>query len=82
MQLQSQLQAVAVKVFLRKLYTLCSLDLPTISPNLDALVHDLSSPFLILRNFNGRHSLRNDGATNLRGVFLAYFMKSKGLELR
>ena len=60
-QLQSQLQAVAVKVFLGRFYTLCSLYLPPdvaiIRPHLDALVHDLSSPFLILRDFNGRHHL-------------------------
>ena len=54
---------------------------PIIRPHLDVLVHDLSPPFLILGDFNGRHPLWDDGATNHREVFLASFMKYEGLEL-
>ena len=85
MQLQYPLQAIAVKVFLGWFYTLCSLYLPPgvpiIRPHLNALVQDLSPPFLILGYFNGRHPLWDDCATNPRGVFLASFMEDKGLEL-
>ena len=84
MQYQSPLQAVAVNVFLGTFYNLCSLYLPGVPitrPHLDALVHDLSPPFLILGDFNGRHSLWDDGSTNLRGVFLSSFMGDEGLEL-
>ena len=63
-QLQSPLQALAVKVFLGRYYTLCSLYLPSgdpiNSPHLDALVHGLSLTFLILGDFNGRHPLWDD----------------------
>ena len=51
-QLHSPLQAVAVKVFLDRLYSICSNYLPPAAPvewlDLDALVDDLASPFLLL----------------------------------
>ena len=85
MQLQSPLQAGALKVFLGKFYTLCSLYLPPgdpiTRPHLDTLVHDLSSPFLILGDFNVHHPLWDDGTTSPRGVFPASFMEDEGLEL-
>ena len=50
--LHSALQAVTVKGFLDRLYSVCSIYLPPAAPverlDLDALVHDLASPFLLL----------------------------------
>ena len=84
-QLQSNLQAVAATVFLGRFYTLCSLYLPSGDPinrpHLDALVHGLSLTFLILGDFNGRHSLWDDSTTNPRGVSLASFIEDERLEL-
>ena len=46
------LQAVAIKVFLGRFYTLCSLYLPpsvpVVRPDLDGLARVLPSPFLLL----------------------------------
>ena len=84
-QLHSPLQAVAAKVFLDRFYTVCSIYLPPGAPvhrlDLDILVHDLSSPFLLLGDFNGRHPLWDDGATNTRGDLVASFIEDEGLEV-
>ena len=83
-QLRSQLQVVAVRVFLNRFYTICNIYLPPRVPverlDLDVLVDDLPSPFLLLGDFNGRHPLWDDGATNPRGVLLASFIGGEGLE--
>ena len=85
LQLHSPLQAVGVKVFLDKFYSLCSLYLPPGVPvdrlHLHALARDLPSPFLILGDFNGRHSLWDEGARNPRGVLIATFIEDEGLEV-
>lgn len=84
-QLRTPVQAVAVKVFLGRFYTLCSLYLPpgvpVVKPDLVALAHELSSPFLILGDFNGRHPLWDDNATNPRGILIASFIDDEGLEV-
>ena len=60
-QLHTPLHAVAVKVFLGRFYTLCSLYLPpgvpVVRPDLDGQAHVLPSPFLVLGDYNGRHLL-------------------------
>ena len=85
LQLQSPIQAVAAKVFLDRFYTICSIYLPPGAPverlDLDALAHDLPSPFLLLGDFNGRHPLWDDSAINPRGVLLASFIEDEGLEV-
>jgi len=85
LQLHSPLQAVSVKFFLGRFYTLCSLYLPPGEPvdryNLNALVRQLPSPFLLLGDFNGRHPLWDDGALNPRGVLIASFIEDEGLEI-
>ena len=85
-QLHSQLQAVAVKVFLGKFYSVCSLYLspgaPVARADLDALAQGLPSPFLLLGDFNGRHPLWCDsGVVNPRGTLLASFIEDEGLEV-
>ena len=85
LQLQSPLQVVAAKVFLGRFYTVCSIYLPPGAPveraDLDALVRDLPSPFLLLGDFNGRHPLWDDGDTTPRGILLASFIEDADLEV-
>ena len=84
--LNSQLQAVAVKVFLGRFYTLCSLYLsPGVSvfrADLVTLMQDLSSPLLLLGDLNGRHPLwGDDGVLNPRGNLIASFIEDEHLEV-
>lgn len=61
LQVNSQLQVVAVKVFLDKFCTLSNLYLPSRLPvtssDLDDSACRLSTPFLLLGDFNGHHPL-------------------------
>ena len=79
LQLNTNLQAVAIKLFLKRTYAVCSIYLPPGDPierdDLDCLVRDLPSPFLLLGDFNGRHPLWGDSTSNPRGVLLASFME-------
>lgn len=81
--LRTALQAVAVKVFLNRPYTVCSLYLPPGTPverrDLDHLVRGFLSPFLLLGDFNGRHLLWGDDMVNPRGVLLASFVEDEEL---
>lgn len=85
LQINSPMQIVVVKVFLNRAYTLCSLYLPPGDPvvrsDLDDLTRALSPPFLLLGDFNGRHTLWDEGATNPRGVLIASFIEDEGLEV-
>ena len=76
-QLHIPLQAVAVKVFLGRLYTLCSLYLPpgvpVVRPDLDGLARVLPSPFFLLGDYNGHHPLWDGDASNPRGILIASF---------
>ena len=85
-ELHSQLQAVAVKVFIGNFYTVCSLCLspgvPVARADLDALALGLPAPFLLLGDFNGRHPLWCDsGVVDSRGTLLASFIEDEGLEV-
>ncbi|KAK3894956.1 hypothetical protein Pcinc_001312 [Petrolisthes cinctipes] len=83
LELDTPLQAVAVKVFMDRPYTVCSLYLPpsvTVERgDLNHLVRDLPSPFILLGDFNGRHPLWGDSSVNPRGVLLASFIEDEGL---
>ena len=84
--LHSPLQAVAVKVFLGKFFSLCSMYLPpgaaVARPDLNALARGLPSPYLLLGDFNGRHPLWSDAdIVNPRGTLLASFIESEELEI-
>lgn len=84
-QLNTPLQAVAVKIFINRFYTLCSLYLPPGDPvdklDLMNLVRNIPSPFLLLGDFNGRHPLWDSDAINPRGVLLASFIEDEDLEV-
>ena len=83
LQLNTNLQAVAVKLFLKRTYAVCSIYLPPGDPierdDLEHLVRDLPSPFLLLGDFNGRHPLWDDSTSNPRGVLLASFIEDEEL---
>ena len=85
LQIHSPLQAVAVKVYLDRFYTICSLYLPpgvpVVRTDLDALVSALPPSFLLLGDFNGRHPLWDDGAPNPRGTMIASLVEDEGLEI-
>ena len=83
--LQTHLQVIAVKLFLQRQYTICSIYLP---PNevvhdndITSLLHQLPEPFLILGDFNGRHPLWGDITTNARGDLLSTFIEREGVGL-
>ncbi|GBN73570.1 hypothetical protein AVEN_38899-1, partial [Araneus ventricosus] len=69
--LSTSLQAVAVQVHARALVTVCSVYLPphdVISQqDLDTLVDQLPTPFILLGDFNGHSTLWGSDVTNSRG---------------
>ncbi|KAK3892352.1 hypothetical protein Pcinc_003805 [Petrolisthes cinctipes] len=83
LELDTRLQAVAVKVFMDRPYIMCSKYLPpsvTVQRgDLNRLVRDVPSPFILLGDFNGRHPLLGDSSVNPRGVFFASFIEDEGL---
>lgn len=79
------LQAVAVQIFLGHLYTLCSLYLPpgaTVDKrDLVNLVSNISSPFLLLWDFDGRHHLCFGVTINPRGVLISSFIEDEAIDI-
>ena len=71
--LNTNLQAVAVKVTAHKTITLCSVYLPPhnhfhFNPkDLQDVIDQLPSPFILMGDFNGHHTLRGCGDVNNRG---------------
>lgn len=84
-ELQSPLQAVAVKVFLSRPYRVYIQNrqrhVPVERGDVDRLVRDFPSTFLLLRNFTGRHPLWNDDTTNPKGNLIASFIQDEGLDV-
>ena len=72
--LQTNLQAVAVHVQLKRKYTICSLHLSP-SENIQdndiiELFDQLPEPFLVLGDFNARHSIWGDSERNNNGAMM------------
>ena len=69
--LRTTLQAVAIKVVLKKQYTICSLYLDPSSEilysDLEDLVKQLDRPFIIIGDLNAHNPLWNSTSTNNRG---------------
>ena len=80
--LTTDLQAVAIRCHLDRLYTICSLYLPPATPvsveQLLALIQQLPPPFLLLGDFNARHHLWGDTTTNPRGRIIETLLAEGG----
>ena len=76
--LVTNLQAVAVSVTLHRVITICSLYLPpsvNVCPNdLDDLIEQLPTPFLLLGDFNGHNIMWGSSDTNSRGKVVEDFI--------
>ncbi|KAG1687441.1 RNA-directed DNA polymerase from mobile element jockey [Nymphon striatum] len=70
-QLNSSLQAIAVRVSMHKVLTICSIYIPPSSPiiaaNVEDLLRQLPAPALICGDFNGHNLLWGSRVTNPRG---------------
>ncbi|GBO44097.1 hypothetical protein AVEN_188026-1 [Araneus ventricosus] len=81
--LHTSLQAVAVQVHVRTLVTVCSVYLPpqdVISQqDLDTLVDQLPTPFILLGDFNGHSALWGSDVTNSRGRQIERFISNNCL---
>ena len=79
--LNSPLQAVAVQIKAKKLYTVCSLYLPPDDnipyEDIVDLLHQLPRPFLILGDFNSRHQLWGDTVSNQKGRMISSLIENE-----
>ena len=70
LQLNTQLQACAVKIYLDKVYTICSLYLPHVpvsKQEINHLIAQLPKPFMIMGDMNARSSIWNNTDRNEKG---------------
>ena len=81
----SNLEAIAVRIQLDKLYTVCSVYL---SPNeivtredLDDLIMQLPEPFVMMGDVNARHPYWGDTATNRKGKLIESVLSSTSMEV-
>ena len=68
--LNTNLQAVAVRIFLDRWYTICCIYLPFVpftENEINDLISQLPRPFLLLGDFNSRSQVWGDTVTNPRG---------------
>ncbi|ESO92697.1 hypothetical protein LOTGIDRAFT_175659 [Lottia gigantea] len=83
--LSSPLQVIAVRVTLHVPITICSIYLPpSLSLNLrelDDLVAQLPSPYILLGDFNGHHSFWGSSDDNTRGKLIADFIYDNDLRI-
>lgn len=83
LQVNVPLQAILCTLHLNRLYAVCSLYLPPGVPverdDINNLVLDLPSPFILLGYFNGRRPMWGDCTTNSRGALLASFIENEEL---
>ena len=74
---------MAVQFHLKRTYTVCSSYFPPTSPvdrdDLVSLVQQLPSPFIILGDINGRHTLWGDTLVNIRGAMIATVIEALDL---
>ena len=81
--LNTKLQAVAVRITLHKTITLCSIYIPPSSKltikDLDNLVEQLPSPYILLGDFNGHNPLWGCDDYNTKGRLLERFIDAQAL---
>ena len=80
---QTNLQAVAVSITLHRVITLCSIYIPPSSrlsaKDLDDLVPQLPSPFILLGDFDGHNILWGSKDINDKGRIIENFIDNHGL---
>ncbi len=83
--LSTNLQAVAVSVTMHKTITLCSVYIPPsavlLKSELDDLVSQLPSPFILLGDFNGHNILWGCKDTNKKGELIEDFLSDHNLSI-
>jgi len=81
--LQTQLQAVAVKVSLAKTTTICSIYTPPNAPyslnDLEDIVHQLSAPYILLGDFNAHSDMWGDQRIDSAGSIIENLINSQNL---
>ena len=81
--LNTNLQAVAIRLSLHSAVTLCSLYLPPSTPinetSLNDLITQLPSPFILAGDFNGHNVMWGCDDTNQRGLQLENFISKNSL---
>ena len=83
-QLNTELQAVAVRLHLDKSYTICSLYLPHIPANkteIEQLIAQLPPPYLILGDMNAKSTLWNMPNTDERGAIFENILLQQRISL-
>ena len=83
--LNTQLEAVAVKIQLDKMCTVCSVYFsPNCQPvrsDMDDLLSQLEDPFIIMGDLNARHPYWGDGFRNAKGRLLEDVISSTDLDI-
>ena len=81
----SNIRFTAIKVFMKKWYTLFTVYLP---PNVlidenyfNDFINRLPEPYIILGDFNGRHTLWNDDVCNTRGRIIERVISSHSISI-
>ena len=81
----SKIRFTAIKFFTKKWYTLCSVYLPPTAPvnetDFNDFIKRLPEPFIILGDFNGRHTLWNDCMCNTRGRILERILSQHSISI-
>ena len=76
-QLNTAIQAVVVRLTLHKDITLCSIYLspnkPIIDDNLNNLLSQVPTPYILLGDFNGHNTIWGSNNTNQRGTQIEHF---------
>ena len=77
--IRTLLHAVAVRVHIDRLYTVCSLHLPpndaVLKKDVEDLIDQLPEPFLLLGDFNALHPIWRDRVLNAMGRAVARVME-------
>ena len=81
--LKTNLQAVAVTVTLHRTISICSIYIPPrskiVENDLDEIVHQLPTPFLLLCNFNGHNFIMSSDDVNDKGGIIENFINKNNL---
>ena len=83
-QLRTSLQAVCIKLFLDKAYTVCSLYLPHVritKRDLDSLLSELRPPYLVLGDMNAKSPLWGNATTDERGRMFEQLLLDNSIHL-